>query len=128
MRRAVVTSTIVALPRNRSLWAQRVARLRVSNLEIDALDRRITQGMRELRLSPSEHTLLYTLAAKRGAVVTYDGLADALGIERGVRANSLARHVTTLRRKLGDAAHQPRYIETVAGIGYRFVVPHATPS
>jgi len=98
----------------------------VADLEIDALDRRISQGSRDIRLSPSEHVLLYTLAAVPGTVVTYRRLADALGIGPEIRANSVARHMATLRRKLGDAADRPRYIETVSGSGYRFIA--ARPS
>jgi hypothetical protein len=62
---------LLALPRNRVPASGNVARLHVADLAIDALDRRITQGTRELRLSPSEHVLLYTLAANRGTVVRY---------------------------------------------------------
>lgn len=114
--------TLVALARNRNAPARRVAPLRVADLEIDALDQRISQGTRAVRLSPSEHMLLYTLAAARGTVVPYHRLADALGIGPQIRTNTVARHVTTLRRKLGDPAEHPRYIETIPGMGYRFIV------
>jgi two-component system, OmpR family, KDP operon response regulator KdpE len=100
----------------------RVAPLRVADLEIDALTPLVRQGTREIRLTPGEHILLYTVAAKAGAVVNYRDLADALGrIKSDVRNNTLARHLSSLRRKLGDDAHQPRYIETVIGVGYRLV-------
>jgi DNA-binding response OmpR family regulator len=102
-----------------------VARLRVADLEIDALDPRITQGSRELRLSPSEHVLLYTLAARSGTVVSYREIAAALGTALTVRTNSLTRHVSTLRQKLGDDARRPQYIETVPGIGCRFIAERA---
>jgi DNA-binding response OmpR family regulator len=100
---------------------RRVARLRVADLEIDALDHRVTRGTTEIRLSPSEHVVLYTVAARRGDVVTYRKLATAIGTGAEVRTNSVARHVATLRRKLGDDARLPRYIETVPGVGYRVV-------
>lgn len=103
------------------LPAHRVARLRIADLEIDALDQRITQGSREIRLSPSEHILLYTLAAAPGTVLPYQVLATALGNGREPRHNMLARHVVTLRQKLGDDPRAPRYIETVYELGYRFV-------
>ena len=76
-----------------------------------------------MRLSPSEHILLYTLAATSGTVVRYREIADALGAGPEAQANTLARHVSTLRRKLGDDGHRPQYIETVPGIGYRFIAP-----
>jgi len=126
MRAGRAGRTLVALSRNRNPAARPVARLRVADLEVDALDRRITQGRRELRLSPSEHTLLYTLAARSGTVVPYRRLADALGLGPELRTNTVARHVTSLRRKLGDAASDPTYIETVPGSGYRFVIRRAS--
>jgi DNA-binding response OmpR family regulator len=100
----------------------RVAPLRVAGLELDALNPLVRQGTREVRLSPVEHILLYTVAARAGAVVSYRDLANALGrTESDVRNNTLARHLSSLRRKLGDDAHRPRYVETVLGVGYRLV-------
>ena len=103
---------------------RRVARLRVADLEVDALNPFVRQGTREIRLSPDEHILLYTIAARAGAVVTYRDIADALGrTEPDIRNNTLARHLSSLRRKLGDDAQRPRYIETVLGVGYRLLSP-----
>ena len=57
-----------------------------------------------------------------GVVVSYRDLADALGgTEHEVRNNTLARHISSLRRKLRDDAERPRYIETITNLGYRFV-------
>jgi two-component system response regulator RegX3 len=103
-----------------------VAALRVADLEIDALRRRIRQGSRDVRLSPVEHILLYTLAAAAGAVVSYRELAEALGTDSEFRNNTLARHVSSLRRKLRDDADRPRYVETVIGVGYRFAATTKT--
>jgi DNA-binding response OmpR family regulator len=115
-------STLVALQRNRRPADRRVAQLRAADLEIDALRRRIRQGTREVQLSPVEHILLYTLAARPGAVLSYRELAEALGsTDVEVRNNTLARHISSLRRKLRDDADRPRYVETVVGVGYRFV-------
>jgi DNA-binding response OmpR family regulator len=114
--------TLVAVQRNRRPVDRRVAALSVDDLQIDALRRRIRQGSRDVRLSPVEHILLYTLAAAIGGVVSYRELADALGSgDHEVRNNTLARHISSLRRKLRDDAERPRYIETIPNLGYRFV-------
>jgi len=113
---------LVALIRNRTTPIPRVAPVRVGDLEIDALHPRVRKGTLEIRLSPDEHILLYTVAAKGGAIASYRELANALGrTEPKLRNNTLARHLSSLRRKLGDDAHHPRYIETVLGSGYRVV-------
>ena len=52
------------------------------------------------------------LELRGGAYVANDYVADA--DKRAVEA-----HMTNLRRKLGDSATHPRYIETVRGVGYR---------
>ena len=103
--------------------APRTAPLRVADLEIDALHRRIRQGAREIRLTPGEHTILYILAAKAGAWVTYREIASALGRPDPALGenNTVARHIYTLRRRLRDDATHPRYIETLDGIGYRLL-------
>jgi len=123
MRAAIVVRKLIALVRNRIPRTPGVAVLRVVDLEIDALNLRVRKGTRAIRLSPGEHMLLYTLAARGGAVVSYRDLADALGRTQPVfRNNTLARHLSSLRRKLGDDAHHPRYIETVLGVGYRVLL------
>jgi DNA-binding response OmpR family regulator len=120
MRAVQSVRTLIALIRNRIQPTSRVAPLRVADLEIDALNPRVRKGTRSIRLSPDEHMLLYTIAASAGAVVSYRDIADALGwTELDFRNNALARHVSSLRRKLGDDAVHSHYIETVQGVGYR---------
>lgn len=104
-----------------------VAPLTVAGLEVDALGRRIRLGPREVRLSPHEHILLYSLVASAGVVVSHRELAVALGLTDTARANTIARHISTLRRKLEDDAARPRYIETVTGIGYGIRVSPRVP-
>jgi DNA-binding response OmpR family regulator len=118
---------LIALPRNRIAASRGVAPLKRADLEIDALHRRIRQGTREIRLSPGQHILLYTLAARAGEVVSYREIADALGrTNLEVRNNTLARHLSALRRKLRDDPDHPRYIETISRVGYRFLAAPET--
>lgn len=119
---------MVALFRNRREMQHRVAPLTVADLEVDALRRRIRLGSREVRLSPDEHILLYTLVASAGVAVTYRQLAVALGrTDTVIRTNTIARHVSSLRQKLKDDAAHPHYIETVKGIGYGIRVSPRVP-
>ncbi len=99
-----------------------VPRVVVGDLEIDVLNRRVLTGQRELHLTSLEQALLYLLAANAGNVLSRDQILDALwGADCAIESNSVERHVRSLRAKLQDDWHEPRYIETVRGIGYRLV-------
>jgi DNA-binding response OmpR family regulator len=56
-----------------------------------------------------------------GVALTHSQLATSVALPAGVAANTIARHISVLRRKLADDHAHPRYIETVTGVGYRFV-------
>jgi len=99
-----------------------VPRLRIGDLEIDVLNRKVLAGERELHLTSLEQALLYLLAANAGTVLTREQILDALwGTDFVIESNVVDRHVRGLRAKLQDDWHSPRYIETVPGAGYRFV-------
>jgi DNA-binding response OmpR family regulator len=96
-----------------------VAPLTVGDLQIDALGMQVRQGVRDVHLAPTEHSVLYLLAANVGATVTYSEFATALGKPQQ-QNNVLARHIHTLRGKLGD--QRATYIETIPAVGYRLMV------
>jgi DNA-binding response OmpR family regulator len=99
-----------------------VPRLRIGDLVIDVLNRRVRAGDFELHLTSLEQALLYLLAANAGTVLTREQILDALwGTDFAVESNVVDRHVRSLRAKLQDDWQKPRYIETVAGSGYRFM-------
>jgi len=99
-----------------------VPRLRIGDLEIDVLNRKVLAGDHELHLTSLEQALLYLLAANAGSVLTREQILDALwGTDFVIESNVVDRHVRALRAKLQNDWHKPRYIETVPGAGYRFV-------
>jgi DNA-binding response OmpR family regulator len=99
-----------------------VPRLRIGDLEIDVLNRKVLAGDHELHLTSLEQALLYLLAANAGSVLTREQILDALwGTDFVIESNVVDRHVRALRAKLQNDWHKPRYIETVPGTGYRFV-------
>lgn len=104
-----------------------IPRLRVGDLEIDLLNRKVLAGGYEPHLTSLEQALLYLLAANAGSVLTREQILDALwGTDFVIESNVVDRHVKTLRAKLHDDWQKPRYIETVPGTGYRFIaVPEA---
>jgi len=78
----------------------------------------------------SMDVLLY-LADRPGAVVTYDDLLEALWPGTFAGEDAVHRRVADLRRKLGDDARSPNYIETISKRGYRLIAsvdrPAGTP-
>ncbi len=96
--------------------------LRIGELEIDILHRRVVAGGSELHLTSLEQSLLYLLAANAGRLLTRDEILDHLwGMDYVAESTVVDRHVRNLRVKLQDDHRRPRYIATVPGRGYRFV-------
>jgi DNA-binding response OmpR family regulator len=88
-------------------------------LAIDFADLRVTCGGVSVKLTNKEFLLLSTLAKKRGRVITRQQLLDQIwGYSYYGDARTLDVHIRRLRQKLdgcGDC------IETVVGVGYRFL-------
>jgi len=96
--------------------------IRLGEIEIDILNRKIRAGTSELHLTPLEQSLLYLLAANAGRVLTRDEIMDSLwGVDFVAGSNTIDQHIRTLRAKLQNDWHRPRFIATQAGRGYRFV-------
>jgi two-component system, OmpR family, KDP operon response regulator KdpE len=73
-----------------------------------------------IHLTRKEYTLLKTLTAARGWLVTYEKLAEAIWPDDVVHEKSKVRGlVMQLRNKLGEDLSNPAYILTEPGIGYR---------
>ncbi|MFL5758808.1 MAG: response regulator transcription factor [Thermomicrobiales bacterium] len=95
--------------------------IRLGELEIDILHRRVRAGDHDLHLTSIEQSLLYLLAANAGRLMTRDEILDHLwGVDYAAESNVVDRHVRNLRAKLQNDWRRPRYITTVPGQGYRF--------
>lgn len=91
-------------------------------LQINEAAHQAWVGEVELSLTALEFRLLSTLLSRRGRVQTRETLlSDVWNMDPGVTTRTVDKHVQRLRQKLGAAAE---YIETIRGVGYRFV---ATP-
>jgi len=73
-----------------------------------------------ISLTAREFDLLLALASRPGVVLTREQLLkDSVGFAEYVDARGVDVHIRHLREKLGDEANEPRFIETVRGVGYR---------
>src|SRR5205807_3801378 len=96
--------------------------IRLGELEIDILNRRVRAGTSDLHLTPLEQNLLYLLAANAGRLLTRDEIMDSLwGVDYLADSNVVDRHIRNLRAKLQNSWRRPRYIATIPGQGYRFI-------
>jgi DNA-binding response OmpR family regulator len=95
--------------------------LRVADVVLDRETHTVVVGNQEPRLTPSEFELLAVLMTTPGRVFSRMDLLEAL---QGTSFEGLTRtidvHIRNLRGKIEPDPAQPRYIETVFGIGYRF--------
>lgn len=89
-------------------------------LTMDVPAHRALVGDRELTLTALEFRLLLTLASRAGRVQSRETLLDEVwGIQAAVETRTVDTMMKRLRDKLGSTG---RLIETIRGIGYRFVV------
>ncbi len=102
--------------------------LKLGELEIDIVSRQVRIGEETFRLTGVELSLLYLLAAHAGQVLTRDAILDAIwGVDFAADSNVVDRHIRNLRTKLQNGYRQPRYIATVPGRGYRFILTSSNP-
>jgi two-component system, OmpR family, response regulator RegX3 len=97
--------------------------VQIGELEVDERSRRATLRGRELELTLKEFDLLARLVRDAGSVVRREDLMTDVWDENWFGSmKTLDVHVSTLRRKLEDDPARPRYLHTVRGVGFRFVV------
>jgi tetratricopeptide (TPR) repeat protein len=81
----------------------------------------LTHEGRDVALSPHLVDILGHLAANAGQLVTKEALLERFWPDVSVTENTLTRAIADIRKALGDNATAPRFIQTVARRGYRFV-------
>jgi DNA-binding response OmpR family regulator len=88
-------------------------------MTIDPVRFEVRMGDRRVQLTPTEFKLLQTLAGRPGRVFRRGELIDyTIGAGAIVTERNIDTHVKSVRRKLGPEGD---LIETVRGVGYRFV-------
>jgi len=98
--------------------------LRTGDLRLDPASRIVWQGKRRLELTTKEFGILEYLMRHPGEVVSQEDLIEHVWNEDvNLFTASVRVHIHSLRRKLGDSANCPQYIETITGIGYRLIKP-----
>lgn len=89
-------------------------------LEIDTVQHEVRRDGEPVDLTPNEYKLLQTLARYPGRAYSRFELVDHVqGYEYEGYERTIDAHVKNLRKKIEPDPKQPRYVETVFGVGYR---------
>ena len=97
------------------------ALLRVADVVLDRNGRRVTVAGQEVDLTPSEFDLLAILMSSPGRAIPRLELLEYLqGIALEGAEKTVNVHIRNLRTKIEPDPGNPRYIETVFAVGYRF--------
>jgi len=116
LRRSLITQAQAADKRN--------APVAIGGLYIDPGPHTVVLHNQPLSLTRQEFDLLLALARSSGRVKTRENLLlevadrDFEGFDRSIDV-----HISSLRKKLGDDARAPRWIETIRGVGYMLKKP-----
>jgi DNA-binding response OmpR family regulator len=98
----------------------------VGKLRVNTAARVALLDDQPLTLTPVEFDLLAVLARARGRVKSREQLLEEIRDRNyDVFDRSIDVHISTLRRKLGDDAKEPRFIRTLRSAGYMLINPDA---
>jgi DNA-binding response OmpR family regulator len=97
--------------------------LELGDIHIDLEKKSATQAGRSLSLTKTDYALLGLLARNAGQPVSREKMLDVVwGYTRFPTTRAVDTHIWRLRKKLGDAGEDPRWIKRVQGQGYALAV------
>jgi DNA-binding response OmpR family regulator len=111
-----------ALLRRTQEAARLPTRLTFDDVELDFRSYTARRQGRPVEMTRKEFATLRLLAARAGAVVTRDELLNEVwGYDSSPVSRTVDNHIASLRAKLEAVPSRPRRIQTVHGVGYKFV-------
>jgi two-component system KDP operon response regulator KdpE len=98
----------------------------IGDLSIKFSQRKVFKGEEEIKLTPIEYSLLYSLGSNAGRVMLHSELLSRVwGPEYKDEVEYLRAYIRHLRKKIEPDPSNPRLILSSPGIGYSFVLPGA---
>lgn len=97
------------------------ATYRLQDVSIDVAAMRICRGSEELSLEPKTFRLLLFLIENCDRVVSKQEIFRVVWEDRAVSDNALTRAIAQIRKALDDDPRNPRFIDTIPTVGYRFI-------
>lgn len=94
---------------------------RFGDFTLDLEEHRLVSHGRDILLQPKTFETLRCLVERHGRLVTKRELHDRVWGDVAVSDGALGRCIVEVRKALDDAATEPRYLQTVPRLGYRFI-------
>ncbi len=118
----IVVARVKALLRRADNTAPSIKKLSIAGLEIDLENHAFSRDGQLIELTPTEFSLISTLAGQPGRAFSRLQLLEAAqGVAYEGYERTIDAHIKNLRAKIERDSKNPRYIETVFGVGYRFL-------
>lgn len=95
--------------------------LHFGQFRLDITQKRLYENGVELSIEPKLFDLLMLLMATPHQLVSRDFIVESLWSGRYVTDNAINKQIANLRKLLNDEPKQPKYIQTVPKLGYRFI-------
>ena len=110
------------LRRSKPEAPEQVVVTRFGDVEVNLRDRTARRGGEEVSFTGLEFEILKYFIEHEGRTVNRKQLLrDVWGISGDITTRTIDRHVASIRKKIEDDPNHPKHIETVYGIGYKFV-------
>ena len=126
--RELISRIRAVLRRPRPSLSESSEPIEIGDLFLDPAAREVKLAGETVPLTRKEFDLLAELAIHPGQVTTREDLmARVWDANWFGSTKTLDVHIRTLRQKLGDDSSNPRFIETVRGVGFRLIAPEGGP-
>ena len=101
---------------------QQEEKIKGGDITVDIVSHTVTKGDKSIELTAKEFDLLVMLMRNSGRVLTRDTLLDRVwGVEYFGDTRTVDVHVRYLLQKIEDNPDTPQLLQTVRGVGYKFV-------
>jgi two-component system alkaline phosphatase synthesis response regulator PhoP len=96
--------------------------IKAGDITIDTERHEVYKGEKRLEFTLKEYELLKILIQNKGKVLSRDLLLEKVwGYDYYGETRTVDVHIRYLRQKIEEDDSNPQYIETVRGVGYRFI-------
>lgn len=110
-----------ASKRDKSEDKQPVEEIQVKDLQMNYSQRTCIVAGKSVNLGYKEFEILWFLASSPDRVFTREQIMERVwGVEQPLDTKTVDVHIRWIRKKIEPAPENPKYIETVRGVGYKF--------